>query len=195
MTNSERKTRERASSHAYYLRNKVKVIAAGAFRKRRSRLENPEEERAKDRARYAKDPERKRIANRRSYHRHIEARRAEVRAYRVAHIEELKARARERQRATLPSFRAWGAARHARKMLAMPPWADRVALREKYTIAAQATARTGLKHVVDHFYPLRPRNAAFSGLHVPWNLRVMIEQANSIKNNLVTPNMLRTAYA
>lgn len=81
------------------------------------------------------------------------------------------------------------------KMRATPKWVNREAIKEKYAVAAQATRESGIPHVVDHFYPLKPRSKSFSGLHAPWNLRVIIAAANSIKSNTVTPNMLARSFA
>jgi hypothetical protein len=40
---------------------------------------------------------------------------------------------------------------------------------------------TGVNHEVDHVHALRGEN--FSGLHVPWNLRVIPSSANARKSN------------
>jgi hypothetical protein len=65
---------------------------------------------------------------------------------------------------------------------ATPRWADRKAMRRKYTKARRLTMETGIKHAVDHVIPLQGRQVC--GLHVPNNLRVITAQANSKKNNL-----------
>ena len=43
------------------------------------------------------------------------------------------------------------------------------------------TKTTGEQYVVDHIFPLRSPIA--SGLHVPWNLRVVTRAANLTKSN------------
>ncbi|MES2155478.1 MAG: hypothetical protein V4510_10120 [bacterium] len=180
---------------AYYLANKAKALEQGRLRKKRYRIEDPEKVRAEERARYAKNRILRNASSRNSRLKHIEKRRAGERSYHEAHREELNAKARARQKTILHRFRAYGAARYAQKMNAMPRWADRVELQKPYTIAAQATRESGIKHVVDHFYPMRPRSRAFSGLHVPWNLRVILDVANKMKLDKVTPNMLTRSFA
>lgn len=52
--------------------------------------------------------------------------------------------------------------------------------------------KTGVKHHVDHVYPLKHK--LFSGLNVPWNLGVVPAVVNLRKHNNVSPEMLRTSW-
>lgn len=70
-------------------------------------------------------------------------------------------------------------ARQAGLRRATPAWVDRNALEAFYVEAQRLTEITGIKHSVDHIYPLSGDN--FCGLHVPWNLRVMQLIPNIIK--------------
>lgn len=80
---------------------------------------------------------------------------------------------RERNRALIASH---AAKRKAAELRAMPPWADREAIRCVYDRAALLTKLTGIPHHVDHIVPLRARNAC--GLHVASNLRVITAREN-----------------
>lgn len=52
-----------------------------------------------------------------------------------------------------------------------------------YLYSERISKCTGIKHNVDHVFPLSSKS--FSALHVPWNLRVITSIANSRKGNQV----------
>jgi hypothetical protein len=67
---------------------------------------------------------------------------------------------------------------------ATPPWLSeehREQIKQIYLQARAMTELTGTKYVVDHVIPLRGKNVC--GLHVPWNLEVMTNEANCRKSN------------
>lgn len=86
-----------------------------------------------------------------------------------------------------PAARAeWERTRQARKLKAMPAWANREAIKEVYREAARRTAETGIKHSVDHFYPLQGKTVC--GLHVETNLQV-ITLVENLKKNRRMPSL------
>lgn len=60
---------------------------------------------------------------------------------------------------------------------------QKTALKTIYSFAEWVSKKTGSQHHVDHIVPLKGKN--MSGLHVPWNLRVISEKENLRKKNKV----------
>lgn len=73
----------------------------------------------------------------------------------------------------------------ARKLNALPEWADLAAIIEIYDKRRRVIAETGIDHHVDHIVPLNGKGVC--GLHVPWNLRVIPAIENLSKNNKMPP--------
>jgi 5-methylcytosine-specific restriction endonuclease McrA len=76
---------------------------------------------------------------------------------------------------------AEGAKRRAKKLNAMPAWADPGKIRAIYAEARRFTKETGIRHEVDHIHPLQGRTV--SGLHVETNLQVITAGKNRRKSN------------
>jgi 5-methylcytosine-specific restriction endonuclease McrA len=68
-----------------------------------------------------------------------------------------------------------------RRDRATPIWVNRSAIAAIYAKAKQISADTGIPHHVDHEVPLK--NPRCSGLHVPWNLRIIPAIDNLRKGN------------
>lgn len=66
-------------------------------------------------------------------------------------------------------------------LLASPDWRDRKAIKAVYTEARKRTKETGIAHHVDHIYPIQCDIAC--GLHVHWNLQIMVGAENCSKSN------------
>lgn len=106
---------------------------------------------------------------------------AMARAYRKANPERARAAVKRHYQENKPRYFAQSAERRALKARSCPPWASRDAIAAIYAEAARMTQETGVQHDVDHEIPLR--GCCVSGLHVPWNLRVMPASENRAKGN------------
>ncbi len=71
--------------------------------------------------------------------------------------------------------------RNNRLKKATPSWVDRKALAAIYRAAVVMSETTGVPYEVDHIVPLI--NDVVCGLHVPWNLQVLLAVENSRKYN------------
>jgi hypothetical protein len=130
--------------------------------------QNLDKKRAWSAAARAADPERHREYSRKDWAKHAEQRRAAKKAYRAAN----PARGAEQVRA-----------RQTRQQRAMPVWANRDAIREIYAECRRISEATGIKHHVDHFYPLKGETVC--GLHNEFNLQVIPAKLNQSKHNKV----------
>lgn len=147
----------------------------------------PEEWKAKERVRA-----KQKYANNKDYYRAFHQKRYQEKKSEVAAInkrwrsenkERMNAWQREQHRLNPAIAIARQAQRKARKMQAEPKWLtaiQKAQIREMYEIARARSIQTGLQHDVDHIFPLV--NKQFSGLHVPWNLRVMLSTENKKKS-------------
>lgn len=112
---------------------------------------------------------------------HREANPDAFRNWRDKNLERDRSNSRDWQRNNRNRVRVLVAERTAARKNRTPPWCDTAAVRAFYEIAARVSACTGIRFSVDHIEPLRGKRA--SGLHVPWNLRVMPLRANIAKGN------------
>jgi hypothetical protein len=164
----------------YYTVNEEKILT----REKTKRLENINEERAKDRAIYNKNkelinnqvrerriinPEKFRESDNNRYERDKEKRKAcSRRTYRnksghYIHIAKLRA---------------------FNKVRATPKWLtveQKEQIKSFYEESSRLTKDTGVAYNVDHMVPINGKTVC--GLHVPWNLRVITEEENFKKHN------------
>lgn len=80
-----------------------------------------------------------------------------------------------------------GQIHRAQTRRATPPWADMKAIAVFYKQAKRLTKKTGELYVVDHIVP--KIGPTVSGLHVPWNLRVIHWRENAVKGAHTWPDM------
>lgn len=99
---------------------------------------------------------------------------------------------RKNKDALSESYRRWAqenkhivnaltAKRNAAKKNATAAWADHDAIREIYERAAYLSKATGVKHEVDHIYPLQ--GEFICGLHCEDNLQILTKAENIRKHN------------
>jgi Stc1 domain len=78
------------------------------------------------------------------------------------------------------------AKRTARKLQATPSWANEEAMRSIYAEAVRRTRKTGIRHEVDHIYPLQ--SDVVCGLHCEANLQILTKVENIRKGNRMPEN-------
>ncbi len=111
------------------------------------------------------------------------------RAWRAANPDKFK----EQQRRGRAGGRgaAKTAVRRNRVKRAMPPWVNPKEIEGFYAMAERLTACLGIKHHVDHIFPIKGETSR--GLHVPWNLQVIPAMLNQRKHNKMP--VVHTNYA
>ena len=149
-------------------------------RKKAYREAHFEEVKAHVKSYRAAHPEKVRVYNRVYREAHPEKVRARNTAYRETHLEKVKARAKAYRQSHRACKSAWQAGRRIaqqhRTLSASPKEIEAF-----YTEAERITKETGVKYSVDHVVPLQGK--LVSGLHVPWNLRVIPLIDNIKKGN------------
>lgn len=75
-------------------------------------------------------------------------------------------------------------ARQIAKFQRTPAWANKQAIIDIYKESSRLTKETGIRHEVDHYYPLQ--GEFVSGLHVENNLQILTRSENRSKGNKCT---------
>lgn len=146
----------------YYQANKQKFIDKASEWKK----QNPDKVKASSQRRYVKKKD------------HILAVNKE---WQSRNRDYIRQRARASYAANPEKARALCNARRQREREATPPWVDKNEIVAFYKMAQRLSRCTGIKHHVDHYYPLRGKTS--SGLNVPYNLRVIPARINMKKSN------------
>jgi 5-methylcytosine-specific restriction endonuclease McrA len=103
----------------------------------------------------------------------------------IRNAEKIKARVSAYGKANPDKERERSARRYAAKLQRTLTLTkdQKTALKAIYSFAEWVSKKTGSQHHVDHIVPLKGEN--MSGLHVPWNLRVISAKENLMKKNKV----------
>ena len=93
-----------------------------------------------------------------------------------------RAATQKREREKNPGYyRAHFKMRQTRKRQALSSWADLGAIEALYVECSRISKETGIKHHVDHYYPLT--SDVVCGLHNEFNLRIVPASVNLAKHN------------
>ena len=179
----ENKRAQRARGIAYRDKNRDEIYAQAA----QFRAENRDLLAERQRQWYAKNLDKAR-ASMRDYGRENRDKLVEqARQRREADPEwaaHLDAYRKEYYQKNKHKFIAQNALREERIRRATPPWLtkeQRLEMELVYRDADELTALTGVRHEVDHIWPIKGRKSC--GLHVPWNLQVITWKENNRKRN------------
>lgn len=97
-----------------------------------------------------------------------------TRAETLARVKRTKQLRFEADPAYRRAFNLWGVTKRRTKI---PPW---VSITDFVPICAEAI-EAGPDHELDHIVPIK--HPLVCGLHVPWNVRVLLKSHNAIKTN------------
>jgi hypothetical protein len=103
-------------------------------------------------------------------------------------IEKQRESIRKWRTANLDKTNASVAKRRAKKKQAVAAWANHVLIKKMYAECCELTKTTGIRHHVDHIYPLK--SDWLCGLHVENNLQILTETENTSKGNRIWPGQL-----
>lgn len=177
----EKHKKEMATHQAEYrMLNKEKLSIQNTIYR-----EKHKEELAIQRAEYRKK-ERDKISIQRKQH-YIKNKSAildKQRNYREQNKEKITIRKSDYQKNKPNVVNANNAKRRANKIMATPNWLtteQNAKIKEIYTEAFNKSKETGISHHVDHITPLQGKNVC--GLHVPWNLQILMAKENISKGN------------
>ena len=156
--------------------------------RRRREEANPERKRELERKWCKENPERKRESRRKWCEANPEQNQKLKRKWYEANLEKHREWGRLWVAANPGKANANTAKHRAAKRQAIASWADHNKIKEIYKECARLTKKTGVKHQVDHIYPLQ--NKYMCGLHVENNLQILSAAENASKSNKFWPGQL-----
>ena len=113
---------------------------------------------------------------------------SEWQEYARQHRHQISERQAAHKRSKRSHYTALQVKREAVKRRAVPLWANLEAIEAVYKEAARLTRDTGVKHDVDHIYPLQSPKVC--GLHVEHNLQILTHLENMRKHNKLPCEMV-----
>lgn len=127
------------------------------------------------------NPERSKEIRANAYQVNIDKNRETSKADWAKHSAKRLARKKEYRKENPGICNSYTRKRYSRKCKALPAWADLDAIKRIYVECAETTRATGVKHHVDHYYPLK--SDVVCGLHNEYNLQIITAAENQAKGN------------
>lgn len=169
------KNKNRPDGRNAYCKNCAKEKMAATYLKHRDKR------RAEGKASYEANRE-ARIAQAVKWGQENKGKRREIMKRYLENNPEARAATQKREREKNPGYyRAHYKMRQTRKKLALSTWADLGAMEAIYVECSRISKETGVKHHVDHYYPLT--SDIVCGLHNQFNLRIIPAYENLLKHN------------
>lgn len=117
---------------------------------------------------------------------YLESERVYSKKYREKNLDKVKAIYADWAKANRAHLNNRDAIRRAKKLLAVPLWADKKAIGAFYKEAKHLTEKSGTEYQVDHIVPLV--SELVCGLHCEQNLQLLTKSENASKGNKMWPD-------
>ena len=184
VTDKDCKECRKKTQHNWYLANREQALKESKIRYRANREHVLERVKRWGQA----NRERMRECSKKWREDNAERNRERSRKWREDNAERKREYAKKWDQDNQDTRNAIKARRRAAQKNALAPWANASAIKNFYTEASRLTKLTGVKHHVDHIYPLQ--SEYMCGLHVEANLQILTEKENILKGNRTWPGQL-----
>jgi hypothetical protein len=168
--------------------NGLKTCRKGLHQYNSDLRQCPECKRESSRRWYEQNTERAKENRHRWYEQNTERAKESMHRWYEQNSERKKESRRRRYEKYRDKRNALQARRRAAKKQAIPAWSDLETIKQIYAEAAELTKSTGIRHEVDHIYPLQ--SDYMCGLHVETNLQILTQSENAAKRNRTWPDQL-----